>query len=144
MAIEYSDTVIDHFEHPRNVGTIPDADGVGKVGSPVCGDVIHLFIKVEDAVIADIKYKTFGCAASIASGSIMSEMVRGRSVGELLAKGATPEEAAENLKWEVVSALGGLPEQKVHCSLLATDALYEAIRDYQGRHARKGESADAP
>jgi len=139
MAIEYSDTVIDHFQHPRNVGEIPAPDGVGKVGSPVCGDVIHLFIKVEDGILAEVKYKTFGCAASIASGSIMTEMVRGRSIKELLAKGATPEEAAEKLKLEVVKALDGLPEQKVHCSLLATDALYDAIRDYQEKHP--GESS---
>ena len=110
-------------------------DGIGKVGSPVCGDVIHLFIKVEDGMIADVKYKTFGCAASIASGSIMTEMVRGKLIRELVAKGATLEDAAEKLKWEVVEALGGLPEQKVHCSLLATDALYEAIRDYRTKHA---------
>lgn len=137
MAIEYSDAVIDHFEHPRNVGEIPDADGIGKVGSPVCGDVIHLFIKVEDGVVTDIKYKTFGCAASIASGSVMTEMVRGKSIQELVAKGGTLEDAAERLKGEVVEALGGLPEQKVHCSLLATDALYDAIRDYQEKRGGK-------
>ncbi len=131
MVIEYSAKVVDHFEHPRNVGEISDADGVGRIGSPVCGDVIHLFIKVEDGIIKDIKYKTFGCAASIASGSILTEMVRGMSIRELLDKGPTPEEAAEKLKWEVVEALGGLPERKVHCSLLAADALYDAIRDWQ-------------
>jgi len=119
----YNDTVMDHFQNPRNTGEIPDADGMGKVGSAECGDIMIMYIKVEDNRLADVKYKTFGCAAAIATGSIASEMLIGRTLEE--AENLTSEEIAE--------ALFGLPEKKMHCSLLAPDAIKAAIADYRSR-----------
>ena len=119
----YSQIVMDHFSNPRNVGEIPDADGVGELGSPVCGDMMKVYIKVEDGRIVDIKFRTFGCGAAIASSSIATEM----------AKGKTIEEALALTKDEIVEALGGLPEAKIHCSVLATDALRKAIEDYRAK-----------
>ena len=128
--VEYSQKLIEHFQNPRNVGVVENADGVGKVGSPICGDVIHVYVKIEKDRIVDIKYKTFGCAAAIASGSVMTEIVRGKTISELLAGGKTIEDAVEILKADIIEALDGMPEQKVHCSLLAADGFYNAIRDY--------------
>jgi len=122
----YSETVLDHFRNPRNVGEIEDADGVGTVGNPVCGDMMSIYIKVEDEKIADIKFRTFGCGAAIATTSMTTE----------LAKGKTLDEAMEITRKDVADELGGLPPVKMHCSNLAADALHEAIEDYR---KKKGE-----
>ena len=119
----YNETVIEHFTNPRNVGEIEDADGVGEVGSPQCGDIMKIFLKVEDNIIKDIKFKTFGCASAIASSSIMTEMVKGRTI----------EEALTLTNKDVVDALGGLPPAKVHCSVLAEQAIRAAIEDYRAK-----------
>ena len=121
----YTDIVMDHFMNPRNVGEIEGADGVGSVGNPVCGDMMTFYIKVEDGRIEDVKFKTFGCGAAIAVSSIFSEMVKGKTV----------EEAKAIKKKDIAAALGGLPPQKLHCSVLGTEALEEAIKDYEGRSA---------
>ncbi len=119
----YSDKVMDHFTNPRNVGEIPDADGIGKVGNPQCGDVMWLYIKVKDDIITDIKFKTFGCGAAIATSSMITE----------LARGMTLEEAKKISRGDVAEALDGLPPVKMHCSNLASDALIEAIKDYEAK-----------
>ncbi|MGC8816439.1 MAG: Fe-S cluster assembly scaffold protein NifU [Candidatus Hadarchaeum sp.] len=116
----YSDKVMEHFRNPRNMGEIPDADGVGTVGNPVCGDMMTIYIKVKDNRIADIKFKTFGCGAAIATSSMTTE----------LAKGKTIEEALRITREDVARDLGGLPPVKMHCSNLAADALHAAIKDY--------------
>lgn len=116
----YSEKVMDHFRNPRNVGEIPDADGVGTVGNPVCGDLMTMYIKVKDGKIMDIKFKTFGCGAAIATSSMTTE----------LAKGKTLEEASKITRADVAESLDGLPAQKMHCSNLAADALKAAINDY--------------
>jgi nitrogen fixation NifU-like protein len=119
----YTEKVMDHFTNPRNVGEIENADGVGLVGNPVCGDVMKLFIKVEDGKIADVKFKTFGCGAAIATSSMVTEMVKGKSL----------EEALAISNKAVAEALDGLPPNKMHCSNLAADALHKAIEDYQDK-----------
>ena len=119
----YSEKVMEHFRNPRNVGEILDADGVGTVGNPVCGDMMAIYIKVKDNRIADIKFKTFGCGAAVATSSMITE----------LAKGKTLEEAMKITRSDVADSLGGLPPVKMHCSNLAADALHEAIKDYQKR-----------
>jgi nitrogen fixation NifU-like protein len=116
----YSDKVMEHFRNPRNVGEIEDADGVGDIGNPVCGDVMRITIKVEDGIIKDIKFKTFGCGAAIATSSMVTEMVKGKPVVEV--EGLTNQQVAE--------ALDGLPKEKMHCSNLAADALKKALEDY--------------
>lgn len=116
----YSEKVMDHFRNPRNVGEIPDADGVGTVGNPVCGDIMTMYIKVKDDRIVDIKFKTFGCGAAIATSSMTTE----------LAKGKTLEEASKITRANVAESLDGLPAKKMHCSNLAADALKAAIKDY--------------
>jgi len=121
----YTDIVMDHFMRPRNVGEIPDADGVGSVGNPICGDMMTFYIKVKDGRIEDVKFKTFGCGAAIAVSSIVTEMV----------KGMTLEEASNLTKQQIAERLGGLPPQKMHCSNLGTEALAQAIADYQARQA---------
>ena len=121
----YSDTVLDHFSNPRNVGTLPDADGEGLEGNPVCGDLMKVFIKVEDNRIVDIKFQTFGCGAAIASASMGTEMTKGKTIEEALA--LTNKQVAE--------ALGGLPPVKLHCSNLAADAIHKAIEDYRSKVA---------
>ncbi|MBI4831889.1 MAG: Fe-S cluster assembly scaffold protein NifU [Candidatus Lindowbacteria bacterium] len=123
----YSEKVMDHFSNPRNVGEIPDADGVGTVGNPVCGDVMKIFIRVEDNYLKDIKFKTFGCGAAIATSSMVTEM----------AKGKTLDEALEISNKTVAEALDGLPPQKMHCSNLAADALHAAIDDYRQKQTAK-------
>ena len=122
----YSEKVMEHFRNPRNVGEIPDADGVGEVGNPVCGDLMKITIKVEDDRIKDIKFQTFGCGAAIATSSMVTE----------LAKGLTLEEALKITKQKVAEELGGLPPQKMHCSNLAADGLRRAIVDYLKRNGR--------
>lgn len=119
----YSDTVMEHFRNPRNMGEIEEPDGVGKVGNPVCGDVMTIYIKVEDDRLKDIKFKTFGCAAAIATSSMITE----------LAKGMTLDEAVEITRDDVADALEGLPPIKMHCSNLAAEGLLEAIEDYQSK-----------
>ncbi|HUU50636.1 MAG TPA: Fe-S cluster assembly scaffold protein NifU [Nitrospinota bacterium] len=117
----YTEKVMDHFTNPRNVGEIEDADGVGTVGNPACGDIMKIFIKVKDNVIEDIKFKTFGCGAAIASSSVATELIKGKTI----------EEALKLTNKVVIEALGGLPKEKLHCSVLAEDALKSAIEDYQ-------------
>ena len=119
----YSDLVMQHFTDPQNVGVIEDADGVGKVGNPVCGDVMEMFIKVKDDRIEDVKFRTFGCGAAIATSSIATEMIKGKSL----------EEAVKLSNKAVADALGGLPAQKMHCSNLAADAVRAAIEDYRSK-----------
>ena len=119
----YSEKVMEHFTNPRNVGEIENADGVGLVGNPVCGDVMKLFIKVEDGKIADVKFKTFGCGAAIATSSMVTEMVKGKTL----------EEALTISNKAVAEALDGLPPNKMHCSNLAADALHKAIEDYRDK-----------
>jgi nitrogen fixation NifU-like protein len=119
----YSEKVLDHFRNPRNVGEIEDADGVGSVGNPVCGDMMSIYIKVKDDKIEDIKFRTFGCGAAIATTSMTTE----------LAKGKTLDDAMEITRQDVADELGGLPPVKMHCSNLAADALHEAIEDYRGK-----------
>ena len=116
----YSEKVIDHFKNPRNVGEIENADGVGTVGNPVCGDLMTIYIKVKDDKIEDLKFKTFGCGAAIATSSMITE----------IAKGKTLDEGLEITRSEIASNLGGLPTIKMHCSNLAADALHAAINDY--------------
>jgi len=116
----YSDKVMDHFQNPRNVGVIEDADGIGEVGNPVCGDMMTFYIKVKDNVISDVKFQTFGCGAAIAVSSMVSEMAKGKSL----------DEALKISKEVVAEELGGLPAQKMHCSNLGADALHKAIDDY--------------
>lgn len=119
----YSEKVMEHFQNPRNVGTIKDADGIGKVGNPICGDVMAFYIKVKDNRIEDVKFQTFGCGAAIAVSSMVSEM----------AKGKTIEEAMKITNMDVAEELGGLPKKKLHCSNLGADALHEAIKNYKQR-----------
>src|SRR3989338_3699830 len=117
---QYREKVMDHFRNPRNVGEIPDADGIGNVGNPICGDIMRLYIKVDDDVITDAKFKTFGCGAAIATSSMVTEIVKGKTV----------EEALKVSNSAVAEALGGLPRIKMHCSVLAEEALKSAIDDY--------------
>jgi nitrogen fixation NifU-like protein len=123
----YSEKVLDHFKNPRNVGEMEDADAEGTVGNPVCGDMMTMYIKVSDEKIEDIKFKTFGCGAAIATSSMTTE----------LAKGKTLDEAMNITKQNVADALEGLPQVKMHCSNLAADALHEAIKNY--REKKKNE-----
>ncbi len=125
----YSDTVIDHFQNPRNMGEMSDADAIGKVGNPTCGDLIWIYIKVKDDVIEDIRFKTFGCAAAIATSSMLTE----------LAKGKTLKEAFKITRKDIAEALEGLPPIKMHCSNLAADGLHKAIEEYLGKTGRKVE-----
>lgn len=119
----YSDKVMDHFQNPRNVGEIVDADGVGEAGNPKCGDIMKIYIRVEDDHITDIKFKTFGCASAIASSSMATELVKGKSV----------KEAWDLTNSAVAEALDGLPPIKMHCSVLAEEAIHAAINDYRHR-----------
>lgn len=123
----YTDKVMDHFQNPRNVGEISDADGVGEVGNAVCGDIMKIYLKVEDDRIADVKFKTFGCGAAIATSSMVTEMVKGKTL----------EEALQITNKAVAEALDGLPPQKMHCSNLAADALHKAIEDYRAKNSGK-------
>lgn len=118
--MEYSEKVVDHYTNPRNVGKIENASGVGEVGNPVCGDIMKMFIKVENNIITDVKFKTFGCGAAIATSSISTEMIKGKNLEDALALKNT----------DVVQSLGGLPPVKLHCSVLAEEAIHEAIADY--------------
>lgn len=128
----YNDIVMDHFKNPRNVGEIPDADGVGEVGNPACGDIMAFFIKVKDNVLEDVKFKTFGCGAAIAVSSMVSEMAIGKTL----------DEAMSISNASVIDALNGLPKKKHHCSNLGADALHRAIEDY--REKQKGREYQKP
>ena len=127
----YNETVMDHFQEPRNVGEIPDASGVGEIGNVVCGDILRVYIKVKGEILDDVKYMTFGCGAAVASGSMMTTLVKGKTV----------EEAKELTNKDVAKALGGLPPQKLHCSNLAADALHKAIEDWMNKTG-KGDKLD--
>ncbi len=124
----YSETVMDHFMKPRNVGEIENPDGIGEVGNPVCGDMMTFYIKVKDNRIEDVKFKTFGCGAAIAVSSMVSEMAMGKTLDEVMA--ITPMTVAEKLE--------GLPKQKLHCSNLGAQALHKAIEDYRSKKAKGG------
>ena len=120
----YSEKVMDHFENPRNVGELPDANGVGTVGNAKCGDIMRMFLKVENGVIQDVKFKTFGCGAAIATSSMATEMVKGKTI----------KEALQLTNKAVAEALDGLPPVKMHCSLLAEEAIHAAVEDYLKNH----------
>ena len=121
----YSETVMDHFRHPRNVGVIENADGVGEVGNAKCGDIMKMYLKIKDGVIEDVKFETFGCGSAIASSSMATEMIKGKPVSEAL----------QLTNRAVVEALDGLPAHKLHCSVLAEEAVRAAIRDYYDRNS---------
>lgn len=120
----YTDTVMNHFMHPRNVGEIPDADGVGQVGNAKCGDIMKMYLKIKDGVIEDVKFETFGCGSAIASSSMATEMIKGKTIDEALAV----------TNRQVVEALGGLPAHKLHCSVLAEESIKSAIKSYYDRN----------
>ena len=119
----YSDKVMDHFEHPRNVGEIENPDAVGQVGNPKCGDIMKMYLKIEDGIIVDVKFKTFGCGSAIATSSMATELIKGKSV----------EEALQLTNAAVAEALDGLPAYKMHCSVLAEEAIKAALADYYQR-----------
>jgi len=123
----YSEKVMDHFTNPRNVGEIENADGVGQVGNPKCGDIMKVYLKVENDVIVDVKFKTFGCGAAVATSSMATEMIKGKTL----------EEAAKITNKAVTEALGGLPPAKLHCSVLAEEAVAAAIEDYRKKHGQE-------
>jgi nitrogen fixation NifU-like protein len=129
--VGYSKRVMDHFMNPRNVGTIENPDGYGKVGNPVCGDLMEMYLAVTDDIIEDIKFQTFGCGSAIATSSMVTELAKGKHV----------DEAMKITRKDVADELEGLPPQKMHCSNLAADALHEAIKDYQGKKEGKKKSA---
>lgn len=120
----YSEKVMDHFRHPRNVGILEDADGVGEVGNAKCGDIMKIYLKIDHDTVTDVKFETFGCGSAIASSSIATEMIKGKTV----------EEALALTNKEVVDALGGLPAHKLHCSVLAEEAVKSAVQDYYERN----------
>ncbi len=120
----YNKTVMDHFMNPRNMGDLADADGIGEVGAAACGDIMKMSLKVENGRITDARFKTFGCGSAIASSSMATELIKGRTI----------EEALSFSNQEVVDALGGLPPVKIHCSVLAEEALKAALEDYVKRH----------
>ena len=122
----YTEQVMDHFMNPRNVGEIENADGVGEVGNAKCGDIMKMYLKIDGDVITDVKFKTFGCGAAIATSSKATEMVMGKTI----------DEALSITNKMVADALGGLPPVKIHCSLLAEEALHAAIKDYRDKHPK--------
>ena len=120
----YTETVMDHFMNPRNVGEIPDADGVGEVGNAKCGDIMKMYLKIKDDKSEDVKFETFGCGSAIASSSMATEMIKGKTL----------EEATAVTNKQVVEALGGLPAHKLHCSVLAEEAIKSAVKDYYDKN----------
>ncbi len=126
----YNDTVMDHFLNPRNMGDVQEADGVGEVGAAACGDIMKISLKIRDGKIEDARFKTFGCGSAIASSSMATELIKGRTL----------EEAKNFSNQEVVDALGGLPPVKIHCSVLAEEALKAAIEDYEAKQSSKSDS----
>ncbi|MBR4754941.1 MAG: Fe-S cluster assembly scaffold protein NifU [Lachnospiraceae bacterium] len=121
----YSEKVMDHFRNPRNVGTIEDANGVGEAGNPVCGDIMKIYLKINNEIIEDVKFETFGCGSAIASSSMATELIKGKSVAE----------AADLTNKAVAEALDGLPAHKMHCSVLAEEAIQAALADYKNRES---------
>ena len=132
--MEYSEKVMDHFMNPRNVGEIDDASGVGTVGNAKCGDIMKVYLKIEDGVIQDAKFKTFGCGAAVATSSMATELVKGKTI----------QEALEITNKAVMEALDGLPPVKVHCSLLAEQAIHAALWDYAQKNGIKIEGLEPP
>ena len=130
----YTETVMDHFMHPRNVGSIDNADGVGEVGNAKCGDIMKMYLKIKDGVIEDVKFETFGCGSAIASSSIATEMIKGKTIDEALAL----------TNKDVVDALGGLPAHKLHCSVLAEEAIKSAVKDYYDRNGIAYDHSKSP
>lgn len=128
----YSKKVMDHFQHPRNLGKMEDADGIGEVGNAKCGDIMKMYIKVDDGIITDVKFNTFGCGSAIATSSMATEMIKGRSV----------EDALKLSNKAVVEALDGLPSHKIHCSVLAEEAVRAAVKDYYDRQGIAYDPAD--
>ena len=124
MALDYSEKVMEHFSNPRNVGEIENADGVGEAGNPRCGDIMKIYLKVKDNVIEDVKFKTFGCASAIASSSMATELIKGKTI----------DEAWNLTNSAVAEALDGLPPIKMHCSVLAEEAIHKALNDYRAKH----------
>ena len=122
--MNYSEKVMDHFSNPRNVGEIENPDGIGEAGNPRCGDIMKIYLRVKDNVIEDVKFKTFGCASAIASSSMATELIKNKTV----------DEAWELTNTAVAEALGGLPPIKMHCSVLAEEAIHKAINDYRVKH----------
>jgi nitrogen fixation NifU-like protein len=132
--LPYNEKVMDHFMNPRNVGEIPDASGIGTVGNPVCGDVMKMYLKIEGDTIVDVKFKTFGCGAAVATSSMVTEMVKGKTI----------EEALTVSNKAVAEALGGLPPIKMHCSVLAEEALRSALKDYYKKQGKQPPFEDRP
>ena len=123
----YSEKVMDHFRNPRNVGVIEDANGIGEVGNAKCGDIMKIYLKIDDDIITDVKFETFGCASAVASSSMATELIKGRPVSE----------AMELTNKAVAEALDGLPDYKMHCSVLAEEAIRNALEDYQNKTGKK-------
>ncbi|MCQ2558508.1 MAG: Fe-S cluster assembly scaffold protein NifU [Oscillospiraceae bacterium] len=130
----YSDKVMDHFRNPRNVGVIEDANGVGEVGNPKCGDIMKIYLKIQDDTIADVKFETFGCGSAIASSSMATELIKGQPLSEAL----------KLTNQAVTEALDGLPAHKIHCSVLAEEAIKKAVKDYYDRSGIAYDPADFP
>ena len=130
----YSEKVMDHFMNPRNVGTLEDASGVGEVGNAKCGDIMKIYLKIENDIIEDVKFETFGCGSAIASSSMATEMIKGKSIHDAMAL----------TNKAVTEALDGLPAHKIHCSVLAEEAIKNALRDYYDRHNIPYDPADFP
>lgn len=131
----YSEKVMDHFRNPRNVGVIEDADGVGEVGNPVCGDIMKIYLKINsDNIIEDVKFETFGCGSAIASSSMATELIKGASI----------DDALKLTNKAVTEALDGLPAHKLHCSVLAEEAIKKAVRDYYDRNSIEYDPKDFP
>ena len=130
----YSEKVMDHLMHPRNVGILEDADGVGEVGNAKCGDIMKIYLKIENDIIVDVKFETFGCGSAIASSSMATEMIKGKSIHDAMAL----------TNKAVTEALDGLPAHKIHCSVLAEEAIKNALRDYYDRHNIPYDPADFP
>ncbi|MBR4149775.1 MAG: Fe-S cluster assembly scaffold protein NifU [Firmicutes bacterium] len=125
----YSDKVMDHFRNPRNVGVIEDADGIGEVGNAKCGDIMKMYLKIEDDKVADVKFETFGCGSAIASSSMATELIKGKPLSEV----------SELTNKAVAEALDGLPDYKMHCSVLAEEAIQAALKDYYEKHPEKAQ-----
>lgn len=130
----YTDTVMDHFMHPRNVGEIPDADGVGEVGNAKCGDIMKMYLKIKDNVIEDAKFETFGCGSAIASSSMATELIKGKPISDAL----------QLTNKAVTEALGGLPAHKLHCSVLAEEAIKAALQDYYEKNGIEYDHSQFP
>ena len=130
----YSEKVMDHFRNPRNVGVIEDADGIGEVGNAVCGDIMKIYLKIEDGIVSDVKFETFGCGSAIASSSMATELIKGKPLSEVLK--LTNQAVAE--------ALDGLPAHKLHCSVLAEEAIRAAVKDYYDRQGIACDPKDFP